>query len=87
MQQLKRSHKRLLEDLQILGTSPRHKTKRAQEKKLEDSRKGFLSGALVAHWIVRCAKFTQNNMASTLGCREFYKISKKYKIIKIGVWS
>jgi hypothetical protein len=24
-------------------------------------------------------------MASTLGCREFHKLRKKYKIIKIGV--
>jgi hypothetical protein len=40
-----------------------------------------------AHRTVRCAKFAQTGMASTLGCREFHKLSKKYKIIKIGVLS
>jgi hypothetical protein len=40
-----------------------------------------------AHWPVRCAKFTQTDMASTLGCIEFHKLSKKYKIIEIGVRS
>jgi hypothetical protein len=34
-----------------------------------------------------CAKFAQNGMDSTLGCREFHKLSKKYKIIEIEVWS
>jgi hypothetical protein len=42
MQHLKRRHKRLLEDSQILSTSPRHKIKRSQEKKVEDSRSGLL---------------------------------------------
>jgi hypothetical protein len=32
-------------------------------------------------------KSTQTDIASTLRCREFHKISKKYKIIEIGVWS
>jgi hypothetical protein len=30
---------------------------------------------------------TQTGMASTLGCREFHKLFKKYKIIKIRVRS
>jgi hypothetical protein len=40
-----------------------------------------------AHQTVRCAKFAQTGMASTLGCRKFHKLSKKYKIIEIGVCS
>jgi hypothetical protein len=32
-------------------------------------------------------KYTQTNMASNLIGREFYKLSKKSKIIKIGVRS
>jgi hypothetical protein len=32
----KKRQKRLLEDLQILSTSPRHRTKRVQENKIED---------------------------------------------------
>jgi hypothetical protein len=40
-----------------------------------------------AHRTVRCATFSQTGMASTLGCREFNKLSKKYKIIEIGVRS
>jgi hypothetical protein len=36
MQHLKRRHKRLKEDLHILSTSPRHKTKRSQAKKNEE---------------------------------------------------
>jgi hypothetical protein len=66
MQHLKRRHKRLLDDLQILSTSPSHKTKRVQEKKLEGSREGLSAGALLAHRTVQCDKFTQNDMASTV---------------------
>jgi hypothetical protein len=45
------------------------------------------TGLSGAHWTVRCAKFAQTGMASTLGCREFHKLSKKYKIIEIKVQS
>jgi hypothetical protein len=44
-------------------------------------------GMSSAHQTVRCAKFAQTDMASTLGCREFHKLSKKYKIIEIDVQS
>jgi hypothetical protein len=44
MKHLKRRFKRLTEDLQILSTSPRLKTKRAQAKKIEDSRNGLSAG-------------------------------------------
>jgi hypothetical protein len=44
MQHLKKRDKRPLEDLQILSISPRHKTKRAQENKIEDSRSGLSAG-------------------------------------------
>jgi hypothetical protein len=40
-----------------------------------------------AHRTVHCAQFAQIGMASTLGCREFYKLLKKYKIIEIEVQS
>jgi hypothetical protein len=40
-----------------------------------------------AHQTVSCAKLAQNGMDSTLGRREFHKLSKKYKIIEIGIWS
>jgi hypothetical protein len=40
-----------------------------------------------AHRTVRCAKFAQAGIASTLGCIEFHKLLKKYKIIEIGVRS
>jgi hypothetical protein len=40
---------KLLEDLQILNTSPIHKTKRAQEKKINDSRIRLSVGASVAY--------------------------------------
>jgi hypothetical protein len=33
------------------------------------------------------SKYTQTEMASTLGCRDFYNLSKKSKIIKIEDWS
>jgi hypothetical protein len=59
MQHLKRRHKRLLEDIQILSISPRHKTKRAQEKKIEDSRNELSFGAPVAHQTV-CAESSVN---------------------------
>jgi hypothetical protein len=50
MQHLKRSHKSSIEeDSQILNISPRHKTKRTQEKKIEDSRSGLSAGAPMAH--------------------------------------
>jgi hypothetical protein len=57
MQYLKIRHKRLLEDLQILNTSPRHKTKRAQEMKIEDSRNELSAGAHVAHRTVCTESF------------------------------
>ena len=46
LQHLKRRHKRLTKDIQILSTSPRHKTKRAQEKKLEESKSWLSAGSL-----------------------------------------
>jgi hypothetical protein len=45
MQHLKRRLRRLIEDLQILNTSPRHKTKRAQAKKVEEIEHGLKLGA------------------------------------------
>jgi hypothetical protein len=45
MQHLKRRPKRPIEDLQILSTSQIHKTKRAQEKKIEDLRSWSSAGA------------------------------------------
>jgi hypothetical protein len=47
MKHIKRRPKRLLEDSQILNTSPRHKTKRAQENRIED----YEVGCQLAHQI------------------------------------
>ena len=53
MQHLKRRHKRYLEDQQISSTSLRLKTKRAQRKRLKNTRKGQPASALVVHQTVR----------------------------------
>jgi hypothetical protein len=39
-------------------------------------------GMFGAHWTVRCAKVSQTCMASTLGCREFHKLSKSTRSSK-----
>jgi hypothetical protein len=49
MQHLKRRPRGHIEKSQIFSTSPKHKTKRAQENKVEDSRSGLLDGTMVAH--------------------------------------
>jgi hypothetical protein len=49
MQHLKRRPKRYLKDQQISSTSTRLKTKRAQGKRLKNTRKGKSASALVAH--------------------------------------
>jgi hypothetical protein len=41
----------------------------------------------MVHWTIWCAKFSQNGMDLTLGCIDFHKLSKKYRIIEIGVRS
>jgi hypothetical protein len=69
MQHLKRRPKRLLEDLQILNTIPRYKTKRVQEKKIEDSRSGLSAGALVAHQIGLVVHRTMCTMSPAFGSR------------------
>jgi hypothetical protein len=45
MQHLKIRLERLIEDFQVLSTSPRQKMKRAQ-KKIEERRSGFSAGSL-----------------------------------------
>jgi hypothetical protein len=45
MQHLREDIKRPIQDLQIFNTSLRHKTRRAQAKKIEDQEDGLLVGA------------------------------------------
>jgi hypothetical protein len=44
-QHLKEDIKRPIENLQIFSTSPRHKTRRAQAKKIEKEKNGLSIGA------------------------------------------
>jgi hypothetical protein len=70
MQHLKRRPQKLLEDLQILNTSPIHKTKRAQEKKINDSRIRMSVGASVAYrWLTGRSGGAPDPESTTIGSR------------------